>query len=399
MEKEIEFCKAWQQQINQHINIVSGILAKCSSISKDYVKSKEGDQREMFNIFHIISDLYYRENFHSDIISFFLNPKEKHGGGSYYLSAFIKMLNKKGKNIDSNDYQDAEVTREEGKVDILIKSDISKKAIIIENKINNAGDMQRQIPRYYDYVAQNSYIADAIVYLPLDIHKTPNTDDWTQEDKDNVNPLLVIIPAYDKSGSINLVKDWLQPSILLSNELDVVSILRQYSVLIKQLNNNNMDKIVLEKFYQELLQNDNLQTAQSIRNMLNEIPAYLALRIQEKYSMACYPFSKIWIYRSQDAVFEGAVLDNAYFKMDIWCYEHGYDVVFWTPNDQTSCKKITDIEFSNYIRNIKSLNDFVISEESKFRCNKHFDFFDESGMYAFIDQILKELGSICSQNK
>ena len=121
------------------------------------------------------------------------------------------------------------------------------------------------------------------MYLPLDIHKKPNTDDWTQEDKDNVNPLLVIIPAYDKSGSINLVKDWLQPSILLSNELDVVSTLRQYSVLIKKLNNNIMDKIVLEKFYKELLQDDNFQTAQSIRNMMSELPAYLADRICDKY--------------------------------------------------------------------------------------------------------------------
>lgn len=395
MEKKTEFLKAWQKQINQHIDNVFVLLDKCTIISKDYIKSKEDDQKEMFNVFHIISDLYYRENFHSDIISFFLNPKERHGGGSSYLNAFIEMLNKMGKNIDSNNYLDAAVTREEGKVDILIKSDISKKAIIIENKINNAGDMQRQIPRYYDYVAQNSYIADAIVYLPLDIHKTPNTDDWTQEDKDNVNPLLVIIPAYDKSGSINLVKDWLQPSILLSNELDVVSTLRQYSVLIKQLNNNNMDKIVLEKFYEELLKEDSLQTAQSIRNMLNELPAYLALRIQEKYSVACYPFSKIWIYRSQDAVFEGAVINNAYFKMDIWCYEHGYDVLFWTPNDQPSCEKIKDLEFSNFIRNIKSLNDFVV-EENKFQCKKHFDFSDESGLYTFIENFLEELRSLCS---
>ncbi len=51
---------AWQQQINQHIDIVSGLLDKCSSVSNDYVKSKEDDQKEMFNIFHIISDLYYR---------------------------------------------------------------------------------------------------------------------------------------------------------------------------------------------------------------------------------------------------------------------------------------------------------------------------------------------------
>ena len=55
MEKEIEFLKAWQLQINQHIDIVSSLLDKCSSISKDYIKSKEDDQKEMFNVYHIIS--------------------------------------------------------------------------------------------------------------------------------------------------------------------------------------------------------------------------------------------------------------------------------------------------------------------------------------------------------
>ncbi len=393
MEKEIELLKTWQLQINKHIDIVSGLLNKCSSISKDYIKSKEDDQKEIFNVFHLVSDLYYRENFHSDIISFFLNPKEKHGGGSVYLNTFIEMLNKKAKNIDSNDYQDVEATREEGKIDILIKSNTTKKAIIIENKINNAVDMQRQIPRYYDYVTQNSYIVDVIVYIPLDIHKKPSIDDWTQEDKDNVNPLLVIIPAYDKSGEINLVKDWLQPSILLSNDIDVVSTLRQYTILIKKLNRNIMDNIVLEKFYKELLQKDNLQTAQSIRNMMNEIPKYLAFRIQEKFSGNCSPFSKIWIYSNNDAVFEGAIVNNVYYKMDIWCFEDGYSVQFWAPNDK-SYDKISEELFSNFIEGPTSLKGFVIKEEDKLRCEKHFSFFEEDKLYEFIEKILEELKSL-----
>lgn len=396
MEKEIEFLKVWQKQINQHIDFVSRYLNDCSSISKDYIKSKEDDQKEMFNVFHIISDLYYRENFHSDIISFFLNPKEKHGGGSSYLNAFIEMLNKKGKNIDSNNYLDAAVTREEGKVDILIKSDISKKAIIIENKINNAGDMQRQIPRYYDYVAQNTYIVDAIVYLPLDIHKKPNTDDWTQEDKDNVNPLLVIIPAYDKSGSINLVKDWLQPSILLSNELDVVSTLRQYSVLIKKLNNNIMDKIVLEKFYKELLQDDNFQTAQSIRNMMSELPAYLADRICDKYrnGNSYAPFSKVDRWSSNCCYFEKAPLkDNQTISIDIYCSESGYNLILFCRDNQLS-----EEDFDLLKQNANIFQKFQKTVNIG-KYVTHFDFFDENGMCAYIDKILEELRNLYSQNK
>ena len=114
--------------------------------------------------------------------------------------------------------------------------------------------------------------------------KEPYKGDWTDEDKEKINPLLIITPAYDKSGKINLVDNWLHPSILLSDNLDVVSTLRQYSNLITKLNDSIMDTIVLEKFYHELLQEDNLKTAQSIRNMLNELPGYLAARIQMKFS-------------------------------------------------------------------------------------------------------------------
>jgi hypothetical protein len=340
-----------------------------------------------------VSDLYYRENFHSDIISFFLDTKEKHGEGNAFLESFIQMLNKKGKKIDSSNYFDAVTIREEGKIDILIKSETTKRAIIIENKINNAGDMYRQIPRYYDYVTQN-YIVDAIVYLPLDERKEPDKVGWSNEDKEKVNPLIAVIPAYDKSGKINLVDNWLHPSILLSDNLDVVSTLRQYSNLITKLNDSIMDTIVLEKFYHELLQEDNLKTAQSIRNMLNELPGYLAARIQMKFSGNCFPFSKIWIYKSQDAVFEGAILHNVYYKMDIWCYEHGYDVLFWWNPDNPAYNRITEEEFLQFVNSINSLSTFEINPQSKHQCIKHFDFSDEVGLYSFISELLGELKSL-----
>ena len=393
MEQETELLKDWCQKINEHIETVSNYMTKCSPICKEYCKSKEDIQKDVFNVFSLVSDLYYRENFHSDIISFFLNTKEKHGEGSAFLESFIQMLNKKGKIIDSSNYFDAVTIREEGKIDILIKSETTKRAIIIENKINNAGDMYRQIPRYYDYVTQN-YIVDAIVYLPLDARKEPDKVDWSNEDKEKVNPLIVVIPAYDKSGKINLVDNWLHPSILLSDNLDVVSTLRQYSNLITKLNDSIMDTIVLEKFYHELLQEDNLKTAQSIRNMLNELPGYLAARIQMKFSGNCFPFSKIWIYKSQDAVFEGAILHNVYYKMDIWCYEHGYDVLFWWNPDNPAYNRITEEEFLQFVNSINSLSTFEINPQSKHQCVKHFDFSDEVGLYSFISELLGELKSL-----
>lgn len=391
IEKEIELLKSWQQQINQHIETVSDCLNKFKPISREHIESKEELQKDVFNIFNIISDLYYRENFHSDIIRFFLDPNEKHNGGCVFLNAFIQMLNKqmreKGKSIDTNDYKDAVVAREKGRIDVWIKSETTKKCIIVENKINNAGDMQRQIPRYYDYVKRKGYDVDTIVYLPLDITKVPNKSDWTIDDKKNVEPLLVIIPAYDRSKKINLVDDWLRPSILLSDNIDVVSTLRQYSLLITKLNYNIMDNIVLEKFYEELKKENNFATAKSIRNMLNELPQYLAQRIQNKFGGNCQPFEKVWIYSTRDAVFEKAVINGIYTKMDIWCYDERYDVVFWCPEEQDS------ENFANLIGQIQSLQDFEPMKNGN-QIVKHFDFTEEDKLYAFINNLLKELRNL-----
>ena len=54
-------------------------------------------------------------------------------------------------------------------------------------------------------------------------------------------------------------------------------------MLAESLNANEFVKYNLEKFYKELKVGDNLKTAQSIRNMLNELPSYLAIRIKEKF--------------------------------------------------------------------------------------------------------------------
>ena len=75
MEKEIELLKDWCQKINEHIETVSDYLTKCGPISNEYRKSKEDIQKDMFNVFYLVSDLYYRENFHSDIISFFYKKR------------------------------------------------------------------------------------------------------------------------------------------------------------------------------------------------------------------------------------------------------------------------------------------------------------------------------------
>ena len=65
---------------------------------------------------------------------------------------------------------------------------------------------------------------------------------------------------------------WIKPAILQAQNMNCIAILRQYADLITYLNSNIMDTIILEKFYNSLMDGENLKTAKSIRNMMNDCP-------------------------------------------------------------------------------------------------------------------------------
>jgi hypothetical protein len=394
----MDIFKSWQNIIEEHRNAISCFLASEQSVCQEFDKSKKDREIEKHNVFRIISDLYYRENFHSDLLCYFLNPKENHGCGNIFLSEFIRMLNRCGATISVSDYLDANAVREQGRVDIMVFSPSSKKAIVIENKIHDAPDMQRQLPRYYDYVTQNlGYLVDAIVYIPLDVTKSPDKSDWSELDKSHIDDsILKIIPAYSDRTKINLVLDWLEPAILLSNNIDVISTLRQYSELIKLLNHNYMDTIVMEMFYDELMKSDNLKTAQSIRNMMNELPLYMVNRIIKKYEGRCAPFSGIRNWQNATAYMGEDFICGVWVKIDISCSESGYIVRFW------ECGKGEQSNVSGFkelVGKIRCLSDSEKNNEfGDSAAFKYFDFTDEKGMFVFVDGLLNELAILSAQS-
>lgn len=390
---------------SEQIEIILRFLNTSGSFCDDYRKSKENNSKDRFNVFCLLSDHYYRENFHSDIIRYFLDPNETHTGGSKFLEAFIRVLNKKGKQIDINAYQDAIVVREEGnvehgKIDILIKGESSRRAIIIENKINKADDRWRQMPRYYDYVTTaNKYCVDAIVYIPLQ-DKVPDKDSWSKIDHEKVDSLLVTLPAYDKFGAINLVDDWLYPAILLSDNLDIVSTLRQYSNLIIKLNQNTINTMVLEKFYNALLEKENLETARSIRDMMKELPYYLTTRIFEKYrnEEKFKPFLKVDLWDDKTnycAFFEKADIGEHSITIDVYCNDFGYELRLFERN-----KEISESDYKQIITKIKTLSKFEkreVGNKGNYIGVAKFDFYDEVGVFSYLDEILEELKTISAQ--
>ena len=141
---------------------------KFENIDKEIERIEREKQNNGFNLFTISSYNSYLENFHSDVIALLLSPKERHLQKEKFFKLFLSFLIEKyGAIIDENNYQNYEVLREKGRIDIWIKDKISKRCIIIENKINDAIDMPNQIERYYDYASEKGYLVDNIVYLTL----------------------------------------------------------------------------------------------------------------------------------------------------------------------------------------------------------------------------------------
>jgi len=377
--------ETWKIELNQQNLVTKELLSNIFPISKEYIEENSRKSEIGFNVFTIASDFYYRENFHSDIIKSFLDPNEKHNESSKYFNLFIKMLNKfkDKKPIEIHDFQLANVVREKSNVDILITDELSRKAILVENKINNAIDQERQLPKYFDTISEN-YEVVGIIYLTLNFAKRPDKSDWSKEDIENVKPLIRLIPAFEqREKKISLYDDWIVPSIVQSDNIDSALLLRQYGKLIKYLNTNTMDTVSLDKFYSTIKEKDNLQTAISIRNMLNDLPECLAIRIEEKYSANCFPFSKVWRYKNRDTVFEGCKIDEYYIKIDVWCDEKGYTIHFW---DNQGLDIIED--FKN---KIEVLSDFEIYGEGTSNIKKRFEGLQEEKVFSFIDEIKNEL--------
>lgn len=236
------------------------------------------------NIFTLISDLYLRENFHSDIIKEFLDPKGSHGENHLYLNEFIAVLNELDNHILVGNYKNCEVTREiHHRIDILIASsepglDGKWHCIIIENKINDAVDMYKQIPRYVKQMNNEGYVVDAVVYIPKNPYKSPDKKDWTEEEKSKIKVSLLC--GY-KNNSINLVDNWIIPCIEKSQNKNAQSILSQYASLIKSLVPQQMENNTLKEFVNYIIRNNHITDIIELKNMIDEIPTILAQRLIE----------------------------------------------------------------------------------------------------------------------
>lgn len=382
------FLENYRRIITEQIDAITHLLNdnQIKSMAEGYLTLKSSHKEEPFNVFKLASDLYYRENFHSDIIKAFLDPHEKHKEGTLFLYAFIDFLNAQFPKVHISKYNYGNVTveRESGRIDILVQSVESRHCIIIENKIHNADDTYRQLPKYYDWMVGQGYTVDAIVYIPLDEYKKPNQSTWSVDDINHIRPLLCIVPACDARH--NLVDNWIYPSSLLSKNIDCVVILRQYGELIKLLKINTMNNILLEKFYQTLISNpENLNAVLSIRDMLPDLPIYMADRLVEKFKEDEGVYS-VWKYKPNfcGVLFE---VNRIQYKIDIWTSENGYDIyVFGQDQNHDGARTL------EWTEDIPSLQKYGFKRLEKSEYRKHdYNFYQEEEVIKCASDIIVEI--------
>lgn len=279
-----------------------------------------------FNAFSLSSYNTHYENFHSDIIKAILDPHGSHREGNLFLELFIEFLNTHY-NLDLNvaDYFDAKVERENGRIDIGIRSWEKSKAIIIENKINNAPDMDNQLLRYYKHCIDSGLQVHLIIYLSMDgLKKAPLFTDI------NCN---IEIAAFNNTPN-DLASGWLKKCIMQSSEPNTQSLLNEYYKLLQHLNGQAMEKSAFENFYQIINEDNGLNNVENIVQFYNELPRFRMDKFVQRVDKNYEPFTKQYRYRQNYQLYENYVVEIHKFKLDVWFEQSGTaNIVFWDGND------------------------------------------------------------------
>jgi hypothetical protein len=350
-----------------------------------------------YNLFTLSTYNSHLENFHSDIIASLLSPVGMHGEGAIFLNLFIDYLNNNyDASIDKAWYANAEVIREKGRIDIWIRDMVSRHCIIIENKMNDAGDMDEQLSRYFGYALSQQYTVDATVYLSLDgLKKAPLMDGMQAR-------LLYNVGAFTNQYN-DLVSSWLEPCYQSGQNENSRSLIFQYIKQIKHLNYIAMSKDTMQKFYEFISKAEQHAAARTINQLSAEIGTYRRDLFHQKWNNDFAPFKKIHRliqYGNCGSLFENFLWGEYNFKLDIYFENNGSALVrFWLPDIKHDNERGRD-ECMRVLREVGMDEGFKIEypERGNSMVAKTFFFTESSNMididkdvYLFVKELMSKL--------
>lgn len=297
-----------------------------------------------YNLFTVSSYNSYLENFHSDVISILLNPEERHKRGSNFLNLFLDYLISQGVTIDKNEYASCEITREKGRIDIWIKDGTSRRSIIIENKINNAGDQENQLENYFNYAKNSGYEIDSIVYLTLNGIKNAPLSSIIE-----LNEKIKNISAFTNNEN-DLSNGWLRKCYENSADEDNRSFIFQYLKLIKHLSQVGMDKKIKEEFYSVINKHNGFEKTKAIAELVAGLEQYRADLFFTRVNNNYLPFKKIYRWRPNHWLFENFNDNGIIFKFDVHFHTDGSARIdFWNPNQLEEIQKLNSSKKLNSV--------------------------------------------------
>jgi hypothetical protein len=314
------------------------ILKKYNKEILEAKKRNKTNKELGFNFFSSISDYYYRENFHSDIFKTLLTIPE------FFETFFHELSVIKGSSIQF-DYHSAIIERERhGRIDISIIDMANKKAIVIENKINDAVDMPRQLPRYYENLSNKGNEVVDIIYLSLSGNKQPSKiNDWTELDKKNLENKITIMSAINRDNMLNL-DTIISKSLINTNNIDHIVFQKQYKNLINHLASQEINHSIMDELYLKIKTENDLEDLLNLKKLIENLPKYRAIRIREHFKNSPQPFAEVNIYKEITAFFNRLIFNNSNFALDISCFDESYDISFFDRSSETNESAIKLIE-------------------------------------------------------
>ena len=372
------------------INLISNLEKENIKRYEDILE-KQGD-RLNFNIFDIITDKWKRENLHSEILKFLLENYEE------FFDNFLDSIEIKNK----EEYSNAEITNEEAKIDILIKSE--NKAIIVENKINWAPDQPEQLAKYYEKIknghnGEQGREVEKIIYIVPSENKKPDAQTFGKDEKikKEIKDRFVPIISFDGSENdlvscLEKSRDKLKENLeKTKNNLDSENFnfnklffINHYIEILKRTGVGDMSEVEL-KFFKEVMEKyktdkDIFKKIKYIGEMYNSLTLIRVNNLINKFNGSNWKDICCYIeFHSEKR--------GLNYVIDIHTNNYQYTILQLFSRDEDSEQDIKDIE--DWLKNHKLFDGFHLVDG---RWTKEFKFPEEENeLYEFAEELIKLL--------
>lgn len=287
------------------------------------------------NIFTEISEAFYRENYHSDIFSYYLSFDIAKNALIDWIN---EQLNKDEVYVDYHAYTNGAVKREDGRIDITLYSYDKTRAIIIENKSNDATDQDRQLPRYIEDLKRQNIRIDGILYLNKNHIREPNTTGWSIEEITEIKSKLVVSQLVGENSFLSKV---IEKALYRTTDIRLSALSHEIKSLLQNLVFGGINMEDLTTFVQELTINNNFEKLQKAIQAYNDLPKYWRELYKnfldsEKNKGQVEINIHIGIFQDTCLFLDNIVIEKINYAFDIWFRQDFFEFSILTRNGSQS---------------------------------------------------------------